>query len=74
MSVAEDPTVARPRTAIARLRIRHALTQALNWLAGSDKNPYSPAVCVSTLLLAGLIIKLGPGLHAYLFQHQTCDF
>ncbi len=69
MSVAEHHTVARPRSAAANPRIRHAVARALNWLDGSDKNPYSPTVCVSALLLVGLIVKLGPGLHAVLAQN-----
>jgi hypothetical protein len=34
----------------------------LNWLDGKN-NPYSPAVCVSALLLVGFIVKLAPALH-----------
>jgi hypothetical protein len=66
MSVAEHRTVARPPSPAARPRIQQAVAQALNWLDGRDKNPYSPLVCVSALLLVGLVIKLGPGLHAVL--------
>ena len=52
---------ARPSGALAR--IGRAMLHALDWLDGKD-NPYSPAVCVSTLLLVGLLVKLGPALHA----------
>jgi len=39
------------------------MVHALDWLDGKD-NPYSPVVCISTLLLVGLMVKLGPALHA----------
>ncbi len=65
MSAAEHRTVARLPSAAARPRIRQAVARALNWLDGNN-NPYSPAVCVSALLLVGLTVKLGPGLHAFL--------
>jgi hypothetical protein len=41
----------------------------LSWLDGGKNDPYSPLVCISTLLLAGLLVKIGPGLHAYLTQN-----
>ena len=44
-------------------RIGRAMVHALDWLDGKD-NPYSPVVCISTLLLVGLMVKLGPALHA----------
>ncbi len=59
MSVMED-RCARPNSAFAR--IGRAMMKALDWLDG-ENNPYSPAVCVSTLLLVGLLVKLGPALH-----------
>jgi len=52
---------ARPSSALAR--IGRAIVRALDWLDGKN-NPYSPAVCVSMLLLVGLLVKLGPALHA----------
>ena len=53
---------ARPASALAR--IGRAMGQASDWLDGKN-NPYSPAVCVSTLLLVGLVVKLAPALHAF---------
>jgi hypothetical protein len=60
MSVMEHRS-ARPSGPLAR--IGRAMVHALDWLDGTN-NPYSPAVCVSTLLLVGLMVKLGPALHA----------
>jgi len=60
MSVTDHPS-ARPANALAR--IGRAVVRALDWLDG-ENNPYSPAVCISTLLLVGLMVKLGPALHA----------
>ena len=59
METFDDPAV-RPRA-----RVWRAAARALNWLDGKS-NPYSPALCVSMILFVGLIVKLGPGLHAVL--------
>jgi hypothetical protein len=59
-----------------RLGIAHAIARiwgpartALDWLDGRMGGPYSPMVCVSTILLIGFIMKLSPALHAYLTQN-----
>jgi hypothetical protein len=33
-----------------------------------DNNPYSPVMCVFMLLIAGLVVKLGPAIHELLAQ------
>ena len=60
MSVVEHRT----RQTGALARVGRAMGRALDWLDGKN-NPYSPAVCVSTLLLVGLVVKLAPALHAF---------
>jgi hypothetical protein len=69
MSAVLDRTAARPRIPRAKPRIWQAVARALSWLDGSKNDPYSPLVCISMLLLAGLLVKIGPGLHAYLAQN-----
>jgi hypothetical protein len=41
----------------------------LSWLDGSKNDPYSPLVCISMLLLAGLLVKIAPAFQAYLAQN-----
>jgi hypothetical protein len=62
MSVAERLSPARPSGGRVAVRIRQVVAQGLYWL-DSKNNVYSPAICVSALLLVGLIVKLAPALH-----------
>ena len=50
-------------------RIWQAARTTLDWLDGRMGEPYSPMVCVSSILLIGFIVKFGPALHAYLAQN-----
>jgi hypothetical protein len=38
-------------------------------LRRDEGNPYSPAMCILMLLIAGLIIKIGPPIHQLLAQN-----
>ena len=69
MSATQPRTAPRPGILRAPLRIWQAVKAALNWLDGRSDEPYSPMVCVSTLLLVGFIVKFSPALHAYLTQN-----
>lgn len=69
MSATKPRTAARPAIVRATERMWQAAKAALNWLDGKPDEPYSPMVCVSTLLLVGLFVKFSPALHAYLAQH-----
>ena len=37
--------------------------------APTKGNPYSAVMCISLLLIVGLIVKIGPGVHAHLAQY-----
>jgi hypothetical protein len=38
-------------------------------LSQDQINPYSPVLCISLLLIVGLIIKIGPAVHGFLAQN-----
>jgi hypothetical protein len=38
-------------------------------LSRDENNPYSPVLCISLLLIVGLIIKIGPAIHGFLAQN-----
>lgn len=64
MSVVESDTAACPgrsfeRGKNARIRSRRHSTES---------SPYSPVMCLSLLLIVGLIIQIGPAIRAYLAQ------
>jgi hypothetical protein len=66
VSVLASDVAARPLSAEAKPRIWRAFARALPWRQGSEQNPYSPALCIAMLLTVGLIVKIGPAIHAYL--------
>jgi hypothetical protein len=51
----------------AKLRVWERLTRALH--CRDESNPYSPVLCIMTLLIVGLTIKFGPAIHQLLAQH-----
>jgi hypothetical protein len=69
MSAVLHRAAARPRSHRAKPRIWQAVGRALSWLDGSKNDPYSPLVCISMLLLAGLLVKIAPAFPAYLAQN-----
>ena len=69
MRAIENRPAARPGMTRATVQIWRAGKTALDWLDGRMGEPYSPMVCVSTILLVGLLVKFSPVLHAYLAQH-----
>ena len=58
MSVLESEVAARPTIAETK-------SQA-EWRDSNGNNPYSLVACISLLLIVGLIITIGPAIHAYL--------
>jgi hypothetical protein len=62
MTVIESGITVRPTS--AKARIGHQPSQR----GGIGSNPYSPVLCVSLLLLIGLIAKISPAMHAFLGQ------
>ena len=69
MRAIENRPAASPGMARVTVRIWQAGKTALDWLDGRMGEPYSPMVCVSSILLIGFIVKFGPALHAYLAQN-----
>ncbi len=53
----------------AKPRIFRQLTQPAISHDAAEHNPYSPVMCVAMLLIIGLIVKIGPAIHAYLVQN-----
>ena len=68
MSVFESDTASRPANAETKLADGHEFADAPSWRDGADGNPYSPAICISLLLLVCLAIKFGPTVHSYVTQ------
>jgi hypothetical protein len=68
MSAARSDTVARPTGAGPRPRIWNGFAHAPS-RRRPGRQPYSPALCISLLLMVGLVIKIGPAVHAYLAQN-----
>jgi hypothetical protein len=66
MSVFESDTAARPAIAETRLQIGQEFAHPPSGRDNSGRNPYSPVGCILLLLIAGLIIEVGPTIHAYL--------
>jgi hypothetical protein len=60
-----DRVDAAPANAEANQRSLRKLARA--WR--DDNNPYSPVMCVLMLLIAGLVVKLGPAIHELLAQN-----
>jgi hypothetical protein len=69
MSVLESDTVDRPIIAESEPQIGPEVAHYPSGRDDSERNPYSPLSCFLLLLIAGLIIKIGPALHAYLAQN-----
>ena len=63
MSVLESDAPARPAIAETKPQFRR------EWRDSSGSNPYSPVACFSLLLIVGLIITIGPAIHAYLVHN-----
>jgi hypothetical protein len=49
--------------AVVKPRIRRKFMQPLSSHDDAERNPYSPVLCISLLLIVGLIIKIGPVVH-----------
>ena len=49
--------------AVVKPRIRRKFMQPLGLHDDAESNPYSPVLCISLLLIVGLIIKIGPAVH-----------
>jgi hypothetical protein len=64
MSVVESDMVARPGRARAKPRTWQGFVRSLRRLGGSEA--YSPVLCISTLLIVGLIVKTAPAIQALL--------
>jgi hypothetical protein len=47
-------------------RIWQKLTRSLS--SQDENNPYSPVMCMITLLIAGLVVTMGPAIHQLLAQ------
>jgi hypothetical protein len=45
-----------------------AFAHPLRRHTATESNPYSPALCISLLLIVGLFLKIGPAIHANLVQ------
>jgi hypothetical protein len=69
MSVLGRAAAACPAGAETTSRIWRRLEWALSWRDGAQDNPYSPVVCISLLVIVGIIIKIGPVIHEVLAQH-----
>jgi hypothetical protein len=69
MSATQPRTAGRAGIVSATQRVWQAAKATSNWLDGRSDEPYSPLVCVSTLLLVGFIVKFSPALHSYLTQN-----
>ena len=67
MSLLETDTGARPTAAETKPQPEFA--HHPSGRVGDDSNPYSPVSCILLLLIAGLIIRFGPAIHAYLYQN-----
>jgi hypothetical protein len=66
MSVLESDAPARPTIAETKPQIGREFAHQAKWRDSSGSNPYSPVACFSLLLIVGLIITIGPAIHAYL--------
>jgi hypothetical protein len=66
MSVLESDAAARPTIAETKPQIGREFSHQSEWRDSSVSNPYSPVACFSLLLIVGLIITIGPAIHAYL--------
>jgi hypothetical protein len=60
MSVLESDTAACPTSAEAQ-----EFAHPVSWGDGNESNLYSPVSCILLLLIVGLMIKIGPTIHAY---------
>jgi hypothetical protein len=65
MSVLESDAAARPTIAETKPQIGRDFAHQAEWRDSSGSNPYSPVACFSLLLIVGLIITIGPAIHAY---------
>jgi len=66
MSVVESDATARATGADGEPRNRQESAHPLRWRDDGESNPYSPVLCISLLLIIGLIITVGPAIKAYL--------
>ena len=73
MSVITSNTVAHPAGAKMTPRFRREPARLLSERKTTGKttnsNPYSPILCIALLLAVGVIVKIGPSIHAYLSLH-----
>ena len=69
MGVITSNTVAHPARAQMTPRFRREPAHLLSERKTTNSNPYSPILCFALLLAVGVIVKIGPSIHAYLSLH-----
>ena len=59
---------ARPTNAEVNPGIKKKFMQRLSLREDAESNPYSPVLCISLLLIVGLILKFWPTVHLFMGQ------